>query len=83
MRQEIQAGASRTVSIGSVYATLDRLEGKGFARSYYGGAEGQEKGRARKFFHLTPAGAQALREKHNLIDRMTEGLHLESELKSV
>lgn len=83
VRQEIQSRATRTVSIGSVYATLDRLQRKGLVRSSYGGAEGDEKGRARKFFHLTPEGAQALREKHDLIARMIEGLAWESELESI
>ena len=83
VRREIQTRTSRTVSIGSVYATLGRLEEKGLTRSSYGGADGEEGGRARKFFHLTPAGARALRERHDVIDRMTDGLALESELESI
>lgn len=36
VRQEIEARTGREVSIGAVYATLDRLEGKGYVQSYAG-----------------------------------------------
>ncbi|MCA1583664.1 MAG: helix-turn-helix transcriptional regulator [Acidobacteria bacterium] len=34
--REIEARAARSVSIGAVYKTLDRLESKGFVRSHTG-----------------------------------------------
>ena len=42
VRREIEARAGRDVSIGAVYATLDRLESKGLVRSRLGEAIGRE-----------------------------------------
>jgi len=36
VRQEIELRTHREVSIGAVYATLDRLETKGYVKSYRG-----------------------------------------------
>jgi DNA-binding PadR family transcriptional regulator len=36
VRQEIEARTGREVSIGAVYATLDRLEAKGYVKSRLG-----------------------------------------------
>jgi DNA-binding PadR family transcriptional regulator len=36
VRQEIEFRIKREVSIGAVYATLDRLETKGYVKSYHG-----------------------------------------------
>ena len=36
MRQEIESGTHREVSVGAVYATLDRLEKKGYEKSWFG-----------------------------------------------
>ena len=43
-----------------VYATLGRLEQKGFVRSRPGEATPERGGRARRYFTLTAAGAEAL-----------------------
>ena len=80
VRREIQSRTERSVAIGSVYATLDRLEHKG----YVIGSAGLEDGRrARKYFRLTPEGAQALLRKQEAIQRMTEGLSVRQELEAI
>jgi len=83
VRREIQSRTERSVAIGSVYATLDRLEQKGYVLSSLGDAEGPPKGRARRYFALTPEGAKALLRKQEAIQRMTEGLSLRSELEAI
>jgi DNA-binding PadR family transcriptional regulator len=35
VRREIQARTNREVSIGAVYATLDRLQAKGYVKSFF------------------------------------------------
>jgi len=80
VRQEIQSRTDRSVAIGSVYATLDRLEHKGYVIATTGLEEG---GRARKYFRLTPSGAQALLRMQDAIHRMTEGLSVRQELKAI
>lgn len=80
VRREIEERTERSVSIGSVYATLDRLESKGYVRS---APRLDPSGRARKGFLLTPEGAGAMRDRMETIDRMTEGLSLSDELGAV
>ena len=80
VRREIQGRTERSVTIGSVYATLDRLEKKGYSVSDAGL---DEAGRARKYFRLTPDGAQAMRDRMAAIDRMTEGLAVDRELDAI
>ena len=53
----------RDVSINAVYTTLDRLEAKGFLRSWIGAPTAQRGGRRRKFYALRPAGTAALRRR--------------------
>jgi PadR family transcriptional regulator PadR len=82
VRREIQSRTDRPVAIGSVYATLDRLEQKGYVASAFGGAD-PSRGRARRCFALTPQGAKALLRKQEAIQRMTEGLSLRRELEAI
>jgi len=70
IRREIEERSGRAVTIGAVYATLDRLEDKGLVRS----RESQSGGRARRFFMLTPAGVDALEAARELHARMWAGL---------
>ena len=56
IRQEIHARSGRDVSINAVYTTLDRLESKGFLKSWIGDPTPQRGGRRRKFYALRPAG---------------------------
>ncbi len=80
VRREIQSRTERSVAIGSVYATLDRLEHKGYVIASAGWEDG---GRARKYFRLTPDGAQAVLRQQEAIQRMTEGLLVRQELEAI
>jgi DNA-binding PadR family transcriptional regulator len=74
IRREIESRTDRDVSIGALYATLSRLEDKGMLRS--GSAEPRPVpgGRARKLYHLTPGGVEAVRKATDMVDRLREGL---------
>ena len=72
IRREIEARTGRQVSIGAVYATLDRLEDKGFVQARHDAAAG----RARRFFVLTPDGVDALEASRDIHARMWSGLRL-------
>lgn len=76
IRREIEECVSREVTIGAVYATLDRLEGKGLLRSQEGAATKVRGGRARRHFRLTEGGADALRACRNMMDRLWHGVDL-------
>ena len=79
IRREIEARARRDVSIGAVYATLSRLEEKGFLTSWEGEPEARRGGRARRHYRLEPGGAQALRAARGMMDRMWDGVDLGGE----
>jgi len=74
IRQEIHTRSGRDVSINAVYTTLDRLEGKGFLRSWVGEPTAERGGRRRKFYALRPAGVAALRQAYHAITAMAAGL---------
>jgi len=76
VRQEIEYRIKREVSIGAVYATLDRLETKGYVRSHRGDPTPERGGRSKRFFRVTPKGMAAVNRTHRAIQSMTAGLDL-------
>lgn len=74
IRREIAETVGREVAIGAVYATLARLERKGFVRSREGEATSVRGGRAKKYFGVTPEGARALRASRAMMNRLWEGV---------
>lgn len=75
VRRAIEAVTGRDVTIGSVYATLDRLEAKGLVQSMRGEVEGAPL--ARRLFGVTRAGALALAETRTMRRRLWEGVTLD------
>jgi PadR family transcriptional regulator PadR len=76
VRQEIEARIGREVSIGAIYATLDRLEAKGLVKSHLGDPTPERGGRSKRFFQVTAKGVVALDRTHRALRSMTEGLPL-------
>jgi len=76
VRQEIEARTGREVSIGAIYATLERLEAKGYVKSEFGEPTPERGGRSKRFFHVTAKGMSAVNRTHRAIQRMTKGLDL-------
>jgi DNA-binding PadR family transcriptional regulator len=76
VRQEIQLRTNREVSIGAVYATLDRLETKGYVRSQRGDPTPERGGRSKRFFRVTAKGVTAVNRTQGALHSMTEGLDL-------
>ena len=81
IRREIHARSGRDVSISAVYTTLDRLESKGFLKSWVGDPTPQRGGRRRKFYALRPAGIAALRQAYRAFNAMAHGLQAQLEAK--
>jgi DNA-binding PadR family transcriptional regulator len=52
---------SRNVSLGSVYTTLDRLEQKGYLKSWTGEPTAERGGRAKRYYEVQASGQRALR----------------------
>jgi DNA-binding PadR family transcriptional regulator len=63
----------REVSMAAVYITLTRMEGKGWVAGRSEAPPAGEGGKPRRFFSLTPEGAQALRFLRSQYDRLWEG----------
>ena len=76
VRQEIELRTKREVSIGAVYATLDRLERKGHVKSQLGDPTPERGGRSKRFFRVTAKGLAAVDRTRQAIQKMNEGLDL-------
>lgn len=76
VRQEIQLRTGREVSIGAVYATLERLQAKGYVQSFQGDPTPERGGRSKRFFLITAQGVAAVNRTHNALQSMSEGLDL-------
>ena len=74
VRQEIELRTRREVSIGAVYATLDRLETKGYVKSFRGDPTPERGGRSKRFFRVTASGVSAMSRTQQALRSMTEGL---------
>jgi PadR family transcriptional regulator len=61
IRDELEAETGETISLGAVYATLDRLERKGLVRSTVASATAERGGRRKRVFRVAATGTAALR----------------------
>ena len=76
VRQEIEFRTKREVSIGAVYATLDRLESKGYVKSRRGDPTPERGGRSKRFFRVTAKGVTAVNRSQRVLQKMADGLDL-------
>ena len=74
VRREIEERTGRNISIGAVYATLERLEAKGYVSSFTGEPTPERGGRAKRLFRVEAAGKRALQISDQTIRSMTAGL---------
>jgi PadR family transcriptional regulator len=73
VRRELESVTGREITIGSVYATLDRLEAKGFVTSSRTAAPDAA---SRRVFAVTPAGARSLALTRETRERLWIGVKL-------
>ena len=76
VRQEIESRTRREVSIGAVYATLDRLERKGYVKSRRGDPTPERGGRSKRFFRVTAKGIVTVNRTQRALQSMAAGLDL-------
>lgn len=74
IRTEIETRASRSVSVGALYATLSRLENKGYVASLLGEATAVRGGRAKRFYQLTGLGREKLELAVSRLNAMLKGV---------
>jgi PadR family transcriptional regulator, regulatory protein PadR len=70
----LEESSGREVSVGSVYATLERLEQKGFIASSVGEPTPERGGRAKRYFRVTTRGLRAVRETRQALISLWRGL---------
>ena len=78
IREEIAATTGRRCSIGALYTTVDRLETKGFLKTWMGDATPQRGGRAKRMVRVTPKGVQAAKDFYNAVMRVSRGVAWEA-----
>ena len=79
VRRELEGVTGREVTIGSVYATLDRLEAKGFvSSSRTSGVDAA----SRRIFAVTRAGARSLALTREMRERLWTGVSLRALIQS-
>jgi PadR family transcriptional regulator PadR len=64
--EEFEKQTSRSVSIGAVHSTLNRLEEKGFLTSKVGNATAERGGRRKRIYTITAYGKRALEQARDL-----------------
>jgi DNA-binding PadR family transcriptional regulator len=74
VRREIEERTGRSLSIGAIYATLERLQAKGYVHSFVGEPTAERGGRAKRMFSIEADGLQALRTTQDAMQKMTAGL---------
>lgn len=73
-RVEKLAEGTRSVSLGSVYTTLDRLEQKGYVKSWFSDPTPERGGRTKRFFEITGTGELAMKASLRLSRNVLSGL---------
>lgn len=74
VRRELETVSGRDVTIGSVYATLDRLEAKGLVTSTRTAAPDAA---SRRVFAVSGSGARSLAQTRATRDRLWTGVTLQ------
>lgn len=82
VRREIEATTGRDVAIGSVYATLERLEGKGYLSSRHEEPESNRGGKPRRTFVVRREGVLALNRSREMLAKMWEGVSTKTQTRS-
>jgi len=74
IHEEIQSRLGKPTSLGAVYLTLERLEGKGYVTSAFGDATPSRGGRPKRYFDIAAPGEAALRDTRATIDGFWQGV---------
>jgi len=72
--RELEAQRGRDVSVGSVYAALERMEGKGLVSSSVGDPTPERGGKAKRFFRITKEGLRQVHETRRVLTRLWRSL---------
>jgi len=68
--RELEIHRRRVVSVGSVYAALERLESKGLVSSSLGDPTPERGGKAKRYFRITKAGLTQVQESRRVLTEL-------------
>jgi PadR family transcriptional regulator PadR len=68
--RELERHRGKDVSVGSVYAALDRLEAKGLVASSLGDPTPERGGKAKRFFRITKEGLRQVHETRRVLTKL-------------
>jgi PadR family transcriptional regulator PadR len=81
VRREIEQRTRRSLTVGALYRTLDRLEEKGYISSWLSDPVPERGGRSKRYFRVGPLGIRALNSSHRDLMAMWEGVDLRASKK--
>jgi DNA-binding PadR family transcriptional regulator len=68
--RKLEQHRGRIVSVGSVYAALERLESKGLITSSLGDPTPERGGKAKRYFRITKEGLRQVHETRRVLTRL-------------
>jgi len=74
IRQEIEDATGAPCSIGALYTTLDRLEGKGLIKTWMGDPTPERGGRPKRMIRVTAKGIEAASSFYTAVRRVSRGV---------
>ena len=74
IRKEIEKATGRRCSIGALYTTLDRLEAKGFVRTWMGEPTPERGGRSKRLVQVTATGVKKASDFFGAVTRISKGV---------
>jgi DNA-binding PadR family transcriptional regulator len=74
IRSEIENATGRRCSIGALYTTLDRLEAKGFIKTWMGESTPERGGRSKRLVQITAAGVKEASHFFKTVTRISKGV---------
>jgi DNA-binding PadR family transcriptional regulator len=74
VRREIEQRTGRSLTVGALYRTFDRLEEKGYLSSSFSDPTPERGGRSKRYFKITATAVEALRDSRKTLAAMWEGL---------
>ena len=76
IQEELEHNTAQTISVGAVYATLDRLERKGYVESRMGGATAERGGRRKRLYSITSPGVTAIGDARRVRTSLWDAIDL-------
>lgn len=72
--REVERTTGRRVLMGAAYTALDRLEQRGLVSSRLGDPTPERGGRAKRYFHVTARGLEAVRQTRRALEDLWTGV---------